>query len=214
MITNLNLPAPALSYDRENEAQMRRELIRWSGSFPGAITNLALAFPAQFTVQGSPLIGPGTITVAWAVEAANLVLAGPASGAAAAPTFRALVAADLPLATGSAFGAVKPDGTTVTISGGVISSVGGASGANPTATAGPAAVNGSAATFMRSDAAPAIQKASASQFGIVEVDGTTITATAGVIFRSKRNWRARYNMVVHAAKKCVPTAAVWLASGS
>jgi hypothetical protein len=34
---------------------------------------------------------------------------------------------------------------------------------------------------MRSDAAPAVQKASASQFGIVEVDGTTITATAGVI---------------------------------
>ena len=53
--------------------------------------------------------------------------------------------------------------------------------ANPTATAGPAAVNGSAATFMRSDAAPAVQKATSSQFGIVEVDGTTITASAGVI---------------------------------
>ena len=54
-------------------------------------------------------------------------------------------------------------------------------GANPTATAGPTAVNGSASTFMRSDGAPAVQKASSSQFGIVEVDGTTITATAGVI---------------------------------
>lgn len=52
---------------------------------------------------------------------------------------------------------------------------------NPTATAGPTAINGSASTFMRSDAAPAIQKASASQFGLVEVDGTTITAAAGVI---------------------------------
>ena len=59
--------------------------------------------------------------------------------------------------------------------------VGGASPANPTATAGPAAVNGSATTFMRSDGAPAIQKASSSQFGIVEVDGTSITASAGVI---------------------------------
>ncbi len=34
---------------------------------------------------------------------------------------------------------------------------------------------------MRSDGAPAVQKASASQFGIVEVDNTTITASGGVI---------------------------------
>jgi hypothetical protein len=54
-------------------------------------------------------------------------------------------------------------------------------GANPTATAGPTAVNGSATTFMRSDAAPAVQLGSSSQKGIVQVDGTTITAAAGVI---------------------------------
>lgn len=54
-------------------------------------------------------------------------------------------------------------------------------GANPTATASDVAVNGSANTFMRSDASPAIQKASASQFGIVKVDGTTITESGGVI---------------------------------
>jgi hypothetical protein len=58
---------------------------------------------------------------------------------------------------------------------------GGASPANPTATASDTAVNGSAATFMRSDAAPAVQKASASVFGVVKVDGTSITATGGVI---------------------------------
>lgn len=55
------------------------------------------------------------------------------------------------------------------------------SAANPSATASDTAVNGTAATFMRSDAAPAVQKASASQFGVVKVDGTTITATSGVI---------------------------------
>lgn len=59
--------------------------------------------------------------------------------------------------------------------------VSGVSAANPTATASDTAVNGSAATFMRSDAAPAVQKASASVFGIVKVDGTSITATGGVI---------------------------------
>jgi hypothetical protein len=58
---------------------------------------------------------------------------------------------------------------------------GGGTPANPTATAGPTAVNGSATTYMRSDGAPAVQKASAAQFGIVEVDGTTITSIAGVI---------------------------------
>jgi hypothetical protein len=53
--------------------------------------------------------------------------------------------------------------------------------ANPTATASDTAVNGSALTFMRSDAAPAIQKASASVFGIAKVDGTSIVATGGVL---------------------------------
>jgi hypothetical protein len=85
------------------------------------------------------------------------------------------------LATTSVFGLVKPDGTTITISGGVISSTGGASGANPTATASNTAVNGVATTFMRSDAAPAVQLGSASVFGLVKVDGTTITASGGVI---------------------------------
>jgi hypothetical protein len=61
---------------------------------------------------------------------------------------------------------------------------GGGSGANPTATAGPNAVNGVASTFMRSDAAPAVQLGSNSQPGIVQVDGTTITASGGVISSS------------------------------
>jgi hypothetical protein len=57
---------------------------------------------------------------------------------------------------------------------------GGGAGANPTATAGPVAINGVAATFLRSDGAPAVQKGTNAQFGIVEGDGTTITCTAGV----------------------------------
>lgn len=58
---------------------------------------------------------------------------------------------------------------------------GGSTGANPTATASDVAVNGSASTFMRSDAAPAVQKGSSSQFGVVKVDGSTITEVGGVI---------------------------------
>lgn len=62
----------------------------------------------------------------------------------------------LPLATTGAFGAVKPDGTSITISAGVISSVGGVTFANPTATAATAAVNGVSTSAMRADAAPAL----------------------------------------------------------
>lgn len=53
--------------------------------------------------------------------------------------------------------------------------------ANPSATAGPTAINGTADTFMRSDAAPAVQVGSDTQLGLLQVDGTTITAVAGVI---------------------------------
>ncbi len=57
---------------------------------------------------------------------------------------------------------------------GTWAAAGGATFANPSATAGPTATNGSATTAMRSDAAPAIQLGSASQKGIVQVDGTSI----------------------------------------
>lgn len=53
--------------------------------------------------------------------------------------------------------------------------------ANPTATAGPVAVDGTAPTFMTSDSAPAVQVATTGQKGLVQPDGTTITIAAGVI---------------------------------
>ncbi len=78
------------------------------------------------------------------------------------------------------FGLCKVDGSSITASGGTISSTG-ATFANPTATASDTAVNGTATTAMRSDAAPAIQKTSASVFGLCKVDGSSITASSGVI---------------------------------
>lgn len=53
--------------------------------------------------------------------------------------------------------------------------------ANPTATAGPAAVDGTALTFMTSDSAPAVQTATTGQLGLVQPDGTTILISAGVL---------------------------------
>lgn len=62
----------------------------------GTVTSVGLAAPAIFTVGGTPINASGTLTLGLAPEGANLVFAGPTSGSAAAPTFRALSAADIP----------------------------------------------------------------------------------------------------------------------
>jgi len=62
----------------------------------GTVTSVALALPAEFTISGSPVTTSGTLTGAWDTQAANTVFAGPTTGAAATPAFRALVAADIP----------------------------------------------------------------------------------------------------------------------
>lgn len=100
-----------------------------TGSGGGTVTSVGLTVPARQTVTGSPVTGSGTLAITDNTESANEVFAGPATGSAAAPTFRVLAAADLPVATTSALGAVKPDGTTITIASGVISSTGGGGGA-------------------------------------------------------------------------------------
>jgi hypothetical protein len=71
------------------------------GAGAGSVTSVGLALPAEFTVTGSPVTGSGTLTATKANENANTVWAGPTSGGAAAPAFRALVAADMPAGTGT-----------------------------------------------------------------------------------------------------------------
>lgn len=66
------------------------------GGSGGGVTSVALAVPSEWTVSGSPITSSGTITISEATQSANTIYAGPATGGAAAPGFRALVAADLP----------------------------------------------------------------------------------------------------------------------
>lgn len=66
-----------------------------TGGATGTVTSVGLAAPADMTVTGSPVTGAGTITLGRTTQAANVVMAGPGSGAAAVPTYRALVDADL-----------------------------------------------------------------------------------------------------------------------
>jgi predicted heme/steroid binding protein len=61
----------------------------------GTVTSVGLSLPAIFTVTGSPVTGSGTLTATLASQSANIVFASP-NGSAGTPTFRALVAADIP----------------------------------------------------------------------------------------------------------------------
>lgn len=67
-----------------------------TASWSTVVTSIALSLPSIFSVSGSPVTSSGTITTTLATQSANFIFAGPVSGGAAAPTFRALVIADLP----------------------------------------------------------------------------------------------------------------------
>lgn len=69
----------------------------------GTVTSVALDMPAAiFDVAGSPITTSGTFTVTLDNQTANTIFSGPSSGGAAAPTFRALVAGDIPAVNASA----------------------------------------------------------------------------------------------------------------
>lgn len=68
----------------------------WVSAGAGTVTSVGLALPAEFTISNSPVTGSGTLTAAWANATANYVFAGPTTGSPGTPSFRALVAADVP----------------------------------------------------------------------------------------------------------------------
>lgn len=76
------------------------------GATSGTVTSVGLALPNIFVVSGSPVTTAGTLTGTFANETANTALMGPVSGSPAAPTFRTISSADLPLPTSQAVGAI------------------------------------------------------------------------------------------------------------
>ena len=69
------------------------------GGGSGTVISVGLSLPSIFNVTGSPVTGSGTLSATLVNQNANLVLAGPVSGAAGTPTFRALVPLDIPTLT-------------------------------------------------------------------------------------------------------------------
>lgn len=70
--------------------------LKWATPAATGVTSVALALPNIFSVSGSPVTSTGTLTGALATQSANRVFAGPTTGSAATPAFRALVVADIP----------------------------------------------------------------------------------------------------------------------
>ena len=80
----------------------------------GTVTSVGLSLPSIMAVTNSPVTSSGTLTGTLTTQAVNAIFAGPSSGAAATPTFRALTTADIPTL---AYGSV----TSVSFTGGLIS---------------------------------------------------------------------------------------------
>ena len=63
----------------------------------GTVTSVGVSVPTSIlSVANTPVTTSGTIGLSLATQTANYVWSGPTTGAAATPTFRALVAADIP----------------------------------------------------------------------------------------------------------------------
>ncbi len=70
------------------------------GQALGSVTSVGLSLPNIFTVSNSPVTTAGTLTAVFASQTQNLFLASP-NGSSGALAVRAIVAADLPLVTGT-----------------------------------------------------------------------------------------------------------------
>ena len=62
----------------------------------GTVTSVGINLPTSVFTNGSNITTSGTLTSTFKTQSANTVFAGPTSGTSAAPTFRKLVATDIP----------------------------------------------------------------------------------------------------------------------
>ena len=104
--------------------------LKWNGSAyewsslagAGTVTSVGLSLPSDFTVTGSPVTSSGTLSGAWATQTANKFLASP-DGTSGSPSFRAIVAADVPTLNQNTTGNAATATTATNIAGGSAGSI-------------------------------------------------------------------------------------------
>lgn len=77
------------------------------------VTSVAATVPSILSVSGSPITTSGTLAISLANQVQNTVFAGSNAGGSVAPTFRALVGADLPIVTATTTGALSTGSDTI-----------------------------------------------------------------------------------------------------
>jgi hypothetical protein len=97
-IASLQMPGGVTTVTFTNVGGVIQAVVIFEGipTGVGSVTSVGMTVPSRQTVSGSPVTGAGTLAITDNSQSANLVFAGPASGSATAPTFRALVSADVP----------------------------------------------------------------------------------------------------------------------
>jgi hypothetical protein len=102
------------------------------GNGSGSVSSVGLSLPADFMVNSSPVTGSGTLTATYANESANTFLAGPASGGAQPPAWRAIAVGDIPALNQNTTGtAANVTGTVAAANGGTGSTIAPGSGQIP-----------------------------------------------------------------------------------
>lgn len=175
--------------------------VEGGGGGSGTVTSVALTVPGFLSVAGSPITTAGTLAVSLVNQNANLVFAGPGTGSAAAPTFRSLVIADLPLAIpnanlaqmatltikgNSTGGSATPSDLSVTTVTSMLNAFVGDSGSGGTKGLVPAPTTGDATKFLRGDgtwqtnASGTVTSVALTVPNILSVSGSPVT-TSGTL---------------------------------
>lgn len=152
------------------------QAVQWQMGWTGALAGSRMA-TATASTQGALPAWPNNTTTFFRGDGTYATLNFGAVAGTATPS-------QLPTVTTSAQGAIPawPNNTTTFFRGdGTYAALPAyPTGANPTATAGASANNGTSPNFMRADASPALALATNAVKGAMEGDGSSISCTAGV----------------------------------